>query len=152
MKQFFSSPWTVFFALLAVVVLMAASAGVRTRYNTSAEKAMVYNWTQDTTTNAGNDTLTLASELQTSNWYGTFQADGRQLSGTQLIAVIVQSSCFESPASDQWDEVTRDTLNGSLEQVTINLSRMGALHYRFVMDGAGTQSTEWDCVLNLKKD
>lgn len=147
MKDFLNK-WGI---LILAIGLMAASAGVGTRYTTITEKAQVYNWTQDTIANAANDTLTI-SGMQTSNWYGMFHIDGKQLSGTQAIAVIVQRSCFESPASDQWDEETRDTLNGSLEQVQIDLGRLECLNYRFVIDAYGTQSTEYDAVLNLKKD
>lgn len=140
-----------FFAALGVLVLLSAAAGVGTQYYTVSNKAHVYNWTQDTIANAANDTLTLP-DVQSSNWYGIFHIDGKQLSGTQAIAVIVQRSGFESPASDQWDEETRDTLNGSLEQVMIDLGRMEAFNYRVVIDAYGTQSTEYDAVLNLKKD
>lgn len=138
--------------MVIALVFMAASAGVGTRYTTISEKAQVYNWTQDTIANAANDTLTIGS-MQTSNWYGMFHIDGKQLSGTQGLAVIVQRSCFESPASDQWDEETRDTVNGSLEQVQIDLGRLECLNYRIIVDGyQATQSTEYDAVLNLKKD
>lgn len=141
-----------YFGVLALFfVLMSAVTPSIVRYNTSTEKAQVFTWAVDTITNAGNDTLTV-SGLQTSNWYGELQVDGRQLSGTQGIAVIVQGSAFPSPDSDQWDEITRDTVNGSLEQVTIDLGRMGRVNYRIILDGYGTQSSEYEAALNLKKD
>ncbi|MBK6903989.1 MAG: hypothetical protein IPH04_14615 [Saprospirales bacterium] len=147
MKDFLNK-WGV---LILAIGLMAATAGVGTKYTTSAEKAQVYNWTLDTITDAENDTLTITS-LQTSNWYGALHIDGRQISGTQMLAVIVQRSCHESPATDQWDEETRDSVNGSSEQVIIDLGRMECFNYRVIVDGAGTQVAEYDAVLSLKKD
>lgn len=141
-----------YFGVLALFfVLMSAVTPSIVRYNTSSEKAQVFTWAVDTITNAGNDTLTI-SGLQTSNWYGELQIDGKQLSGTQAIVAIVQGSAFPSPDSDQWDEITRDTVNGSLEQVTIDLGQMGRVNYRVVLDGYGTQSSEYEAALNLKKD
>lgn len=141
-----------YFGVLALFfVLMSAVTPSIVRYNTSSEKAQVFTWAVDTITNAGNDTLTI-SGLQTSNWYGELQIDGKQLSGTQAIVAIVQGSAFPSPDSDQWDEITRDTVNGSLEQVTIDLGQMGRVNYRLILDGYGTQSSEYEAVLNLKKD
>lgn len=141
-----------YFGVLALFfVLMSAVTPSIVRYNTSSEKAQVFTWAVDTITNAGNDTLTI-SGLQTSNLYGELQIDGKQLSGTQAIVAIVQGSAFPSPDSDQWDEITRDTVNGSLEQVTIDLGQMGRVNYRVVLDGYGTQSSEYEAALNLKKD
>ena len=141
-----------YFGVLALVfVLMSTVAPSVVKYATSTEKAQVVSWVLDTITDAENDTL-LMNRVQSSNWYGELQVDGRQISGTQLLAVIVQGSAFPSPDSDQWDEVTRDTVNGSLEQVTIDLGQMGRVNYRVIIDGAGTQSSEYEAVLNLKKD
>lgn len=141
-----------YFGVLALVfVLMSTVAPSVVKYATATEKTQVVSWPLDTITNAGNDTL-LMNGVQSSNWYGELQVDGRQLSGTQAIVAIVQGSAFPSPDSDQWDEVTRDTVNGSLEQVTIDLGQMGRVNYRLILDGYGTQSSEYEAVLNLKKD
>lgn len=139
--------------LLAMVIIgfVAATSADTTKYKTQAEKATVYSWGLDTITNAGNDTLTIG-DIQTSNWYGLLHVDGKQLSGTQGIAVIVQYSGFADPDADQWAEETRDTLNGSQENLIIDLGRSEAIKYRVIMDGYGTQSTEYEAVLNLKKD
>ena len=143
-------PLIYFFAIIGVCVLIAATA-TKTKYYPSSNKADLYVWDLDTLTNAANDTL-LLGEIQSSNWHGLFQIDGKQLSGTQSIIVIAQRSAFPDPDADQWKEQTRDTLNGALEQVVIDLGRLGAFNYRFILDGGGTQSTEWEAVLNVKKD
>lgn len=141
-----------YFGVLALVfVLMSTVAPAVVKYTTATEKTQVITWVLDTITDAENDTLVM-NGIQSSNWYGELQVDGRQLSGTQGIAVIVQGSAFPSPDSDQWDEVTRDTVNGSLEQVTIDMGRMGRVNYRIILDGYGTQSSEYEAALNLKKD
>lgn len=136
---------------LVALVLIAASTATGTKYYTVNNKAQLYTWALDTITNAGNDTLILG-EVQSSNWYGILHVDGKQLTGTQGIAVIVQRSGFASPDSDQWGEDTRDTLNGTSEQLFIDLGRLEAFSYRVIIDGYGTQSTEYEAVLNLKKD
>lgn len=141
-----------YFGVLALVfVLMSTVAPAVVKYTTATEKTQYISWVLDTITDAENDTL-LMNGVQSSNWYGELQVDGKQLSGTQGIAVIVQGSVFASPDSDQWDEVTRDTVNGSLEQVTIDLGQMGRFNYRIILDGYGTQSSEYEAALNLKKD
>lgn len=139
--------------LLAMVIIgfVAATSADTTKYKTQAEKATVYSWGLDTIADAANDTLTIG-DIQTSNWYGLLHVDGKQLSGTQGIAVIVQYSGFASPDADQWAEETRDTLNGTQENLIIDLGRSEAIKYRVIMDGYGTQSTEYEAVLNLKKD
>lgn len=150
--KLFQNPYFVLVGLVAfAVTVMAAVSPSVVRYQTSTEKAQVFTWTLDTITNAANDTLNF-SGLQTSNWLGELQADGKQLSGTQGIAVIVQGSAFPSPDSDQWFEVTRDTLNGSLEQLHIDLAQLGLVNYRIILDGYGTQSTEYEVAVNVKKD
>lgn len=140
-----------FLFVLAAFILIAATAATGTKYYTIPNKAQSYTWAVDTITDAENDTLTIA-DLQTSNWYGLLQVDGKQLTGTQLLAIIVQASAFDSPDADQWYEVQRDTANGSLEQVNIDLEQLDAFNYRIIIDGAGTQSSEYEAVLNLKKD
>lgn len=141
-----------YFGVLALVfVLMSTVAPAVVKYTTATEKTQVITWVLDTITDAENDTLVM-NGIQSSNWYGELQVDGRQLSGTQGIVVIVQGSAFPSPDSDQWDEVTRDTVNGSLEQVTIDMGQMGRVNYRIILDGYGTQSSEYEAALNLKKD
>jgi hypothetical protein len=152
MKRFWKSPIALMIAAFTLFVgLIAATSADSTKYKTSAEKAFVYAWDTDTITNAGNDTLTIG-DIQTSNWYGMLHVDGKQLSGTQGIAVIVQYSGFANPDADQWAEETRDTLNGSAENLVIDLGRMEALSYRVIVDGYGTQSSEYEPALVLKKD
>lgn len=146
-----ASPYIIFLFVLSAFVLIAATASTGTKYYTISNKAQVYEWILDTITDAENDTLTIA-DLQTSNWYGLLQVDGKQLSGTQLLAIIVQASAFASPDADQWYEVQRDTANGTLEQVAIDLEQLDAISYRVIIDGAGTQSSQYEAVLNLKKD
>lgn len=150
MKKFLNSPAFLIGLIIAAILAIAATSATTTRYSTAPEKAQILTWSLDTIADAANDTLTMG--LQTSNWYGLLQLDGKQLSGTQGIAVIVQHSAFASPDSDQWAESTRDTLNGSLEQLVIDLGRLEASNYRIIMDGYGTQSTEYEASLVLKKD
>jgi hypothetical protein len=141
-----------YLAVFLGIALIAAVSATSTKYFTVNHRAELIDWPLDTTTNAGNDTLNIV-DVQASNWYGLLHVDGKQLSGTQGIVVIVQRSAFPAPDSDQWDEETRDTLNGSLEQLQIDLGRMEAFRYRIIMDGyQATQSTEWEAALNLKKD
>lgn len=146
------------FALFGVVALFVAAGQA---LGTSSTKAYEYTWDLDTLTNTANDTLYLDTDatisapgdLITSNWYGTLQADGNQISGTQGIAIIVEASNFRTPDADQWFEVARDTLSGSLEQEVIEIGRMGSAYYRIIMDGyEATQSVEYEPALFLKKD
>jgi len=151
MKTIFSSYMTIFGLIAFAVLLLATVSPSVVRYNTSADKVQILSWTLDTITDAANDTL-LFSGIQTSKWDATIHADGRQVSGTQLIAVIVQGSGFASPDADQWKEITRDSLNGSIEQVRIDLGTLDMVNYRIILDGAGTQVAEYEVVANLKKD
>lgn len=150
-KAIFWNPWMGVALVLGVFFLMSTVNPTATRYNTSANKAQYYTWVFDTITNTGADTLNI-TDTQTSNWYGVLQADGKKLTGTMLLDVQVERSCFTSPDSDQWKVESRDTLNGTTEQIFIDLGRMEAFKYRVIVTGTGTQTAEYECVLNLKKD
>lgn len=151
MKQL-QNPYFVLVGLIAFMLIFAAAVSPSVvRYNTSADKAQVFSWLLDTITDAENDTLTFSS-LQTSLWSAALQVDGKQLSGTQLIATIVQGSAFPSPDADQWVEITRDTVNGSIEQLRIDIGDLDYVNYRIILDGAGTQSSEYEAIVDVKKN
>lgn len=143
--------YTPFLIVLAAIALIAATTATGTKLFTVSHKAQEYTWAVDTITDTEADTLTLG-EVQASNWYGVLAVDGRQLSGTQSIIVAVQGSAWRSPDSDQWKEVARDTLNGTQEVIHIDLSRVALFSYRAILTGSGTQSTEYEAIVPLKKD
>jgi len=152
MKTLFQNPYFVLIGLLGVAVsVMAAVSASGTKYNTGASKAYAYDWTSDTITDAGNDTLTIG-ELQTSKWTGAIHCTGTQLSGTQLVDVRLQGSAFAVPAAADWVQVANDTLNGAAESLRIQAGTLDLLNYRIIMDGTGTQSSTYKCRFLLKKD
>ena len=150
-KRIFWNPWMGVALFLGVFFLMSTVNPTSTRYNTSTNKAQHYTWVFDTITDTGADTLNI-TDTQTSNWYGMLQVDGKKLTGTMLVDVQVERSNFVSPDADQWAVETRDTLNGTTEQIFIDLGRMESFRYRVILTGTGTQTAEYEAVMNLKKD
>jgi hypothetical protein len=148
--QFFTL--VVFLFCVQAVQAQGIDPASATGLGTTGARAYIYTWDLDTITNTANDTLNI-NDTQTSNWVGFLHLDGKQLSGTQGVAVIIEQSCFVTPDADQWSELTRDTLNGSLEQLIINTGTLGAARYRIILDGyEASQSVEYEPVLFLKKD
>lgn len=112
--------------------------------------------TVDTLTNAGNDTLTIPVNLF-SLWNYNWTVQATNISGTTSIIAILQEKNYYGTAN--WYEVERDTisatgdirLSGLYGDGTGGSGLVEGQNQRLILDGSGTQSTQYKVWVTLKK-
>lgn len=139
------------FATLYTGVRITAGRNDNTSASLMSTSSSIYAPTisGDTITDAGADTIVVPGLLY-SKWAASYTVSTTQLSGTQDIDFVVQ----EAPNSSggPWVQVGSVSTSGASDVDRITVATVYGVKHRIIVTGSGTQSTEYDIDVVMKKE